>query len=262
MDSTSLLMHLLAAGAEVYGLSYNYGQKHLLELDRLSANLSYLAAQGRPVKHHQVDLSALGTLFHSALLDPQWEVPEGHYEQDSMKQTVVPNRNAIFSAIAYGYALSLAGRLGRQVHVALGVHSGDHAIYPDCRPAFYEALMHAFTLGNWDADQVQLYLPYLEGDKFTILQDAQRSIAALGLDFATVFRNTNTSYAPDSEGRASGKTGADVERILAFAQLGIPDPVPYAQPWPQVLAEARKLEQAWRADADPRKGGPQTRHAD
>ena len=248
MDSTSLLCHLLADGYQVFGLSYDYGQKHVLELERLEANLAYLRQNGLAVDHHQVDLAMLGDLFHSALTNTTWDVPEGHYAEETMRETVVPNRNAIFSSIAYGYALSLAGKRNCQVRLSLGVHSGDHAIYPDCRPEFYQQLMAAFAAGNWDADRVELYLPYLHGDKFTILKDAEQSIAKLELDFDRVFANTSTSYAPDAEGRASGTTGSDVERILAFHQLGREDPIPYAKPWPEVLENALKVEREFRED--------------
>ena len=243
MDSTGLLLHLLARGCRVYGISYDYGQKHKLELDRLKSNLTYLSSRGHEVSHEVVDISVLGALYNSSLTTEGWDIPEGHYEQDSMKETVVPNRNAIFSSIAYGYALSIANKTNEEINLCLGVHSGDHAIYPDCRPEFYDAIHHAFTIGNWDSERVCMYLPYLNGDKYTILKDAQESIEKLGLDFDEIFRNTNTSYNPDSKGRASGKTGADVERILAFHQLGVPDPVTYIKPWEDVLADALKLQQ-------------------
>ncbi|MDB4670783.1 7-cyano-7-deazaguanine synthase [Pirellulaceae bacterium] len=242
MDSTSLMLELLSSGCQVFGISFNYGQKHLLELDRLEDNLAYLRNKGLEVEHHKVDISTIGNLFHSALINPDWEVPEGFYEQENMKETVVPNRNAIFSSIAYGYALSLAGRLQREVYLGLGVHSGDHAIYPDCRPEFYNSIHDAFAMGNWDADQVKLYLPYIDGDKVTILRCAEQAIIQLGLDFETVFRNTNTSYDPDSEGKAHGRTGADVERILAFHEIGRKDPIEYVDGWDKALATALEFQ--------------------
>ena len=93
-------------------------------------------------------------VFHSALTTEDYEIPEGHYEEEQMKQTVVPNRNAIFASILYGYALSIALKNNEKVRIALGVHSGDHEIYPDCRPEFYEALENAFKIGNWESDKV------------------------------------------------------------------------------------------------------------
>ena len=100
-------------------------------------------------------------------------------------------------------------------------------IYPDCRPEFYRKLNGAFQDGNWDVENVSFDLPYINGDKVSILQDALVSCEQLGLDFDTVFANTNTSYEPDEKGRSSGKTGSDIERILAFHAIGRKDPVVY-----------------------------------
>ena len=242
MDSTGLLMHLLADGHEVHALSYDYGQKHSLELDRAKANINYLKSKGITVSHKIIDLRSAMSVFHSALTDDSMDIPEGHYEEEQMKQTVVPNRNAIFSSVLYGYALSIALKKDQEVKIALGVHSGDHEIYPDCRPEFYGALENAFQIGNWSSDKVSFYLPYIGGDKKTILRDSEKSLDKLGLDFNTVFANTNTSYDPDEMGRSSGKSGADVERILAFHAIGRADPVPYVKPWPEVLQDAINTE--------------------
>jgi len=249
MDSTSLLMNLLAEGRSVYGLSFDYGQKHRIELQRLRSNLDYLASHGLNVDCQTLDISMLGELFHSALTNDDWEVPTGHYEQDNMKATVVPNRNAIFASIAYGYALSVALREDSNVDFCLGVHSGDHAIYPDCRPEFYDAIYHAFTIGNWDSDKVHLHLPYLNANKTIILQDANRAIEKLGLDFDTVFKNTCTSYQPSVDGRSHGLTGSDVERILAFHEIERQDPIEYLQPWEVVLEQALAMEKAYQAES-------------
>ncbi|HIF90191.1 MAG TPA: peptide-methionine (R)-S-oxide reductase MsrB [Candidatus Poseidoniales archaeon] len=242
MDSTSLLMRLLADGYTVDCLSYEYGQKHNLELDRAKQNISYLEVNGFQVIHRIVDLSSAMNLFHSSLIVGGGEVPQGHYEEEAMKATVVPNRNAIFASILYGYALSIALKDKCDVEIALGVHSGDHEIYPDCRPEFYQAIGHAFAIGNWDSDKVSFKLPYLDGDKESILRDAEIAIEKLGLDFATIYRNTNTSYDPDELGRASGTSGADIERILAFHAVGKEDPVEYVNSWNQVLQNALQIE--------------------
>ncbi len=244
MDSTALLTHLLARGVydDIYALSFNYGQKHSIELEKAKANLSYLLRNGEVVHHEVIDLSGIMGLFNSALTDPNQDVPEGFYESENMKATVVPNRNAIFSSIVYGYALSIATKNDTQVDICLGVHSGDHEIYPDCRPEFYDAIEKAFALGNWDSEKVDYYLPYMNGDKSTILQDAEKAIEKLDLDFDIIFGNTMTSYNPDEQGRASGKSGSDVERILAFHAIGRKDPIEYQDTWENVLANALKLE--------------------
>ena len=249
MDSTALLLKLLSEERKVYGLSFDYGQKHRIELSRLKQNLAYLRENDIEVDAQTLDVSKLGQLFHSALTDSDWTVPTGHYEQENMKQTVVPNRNAIFSSIAYGYALSIAVESESDVDFCLGVHSGDHAIYPDCRPEFYDAVFKAFQIGNWDSDKVHLHIPYINMDKTDILRDAQASIEKLGLDFDTVFRNTCTSYQPDKEGRSHGLTGSDVERILAFHEFGRPDPIEYLDPWETVVEKALQLEEQHRQDS-------------
>jgi len=247
MDSTSLLLRMLARGSKVTCISYDYGQKHVIELDRASANIDYFRSKGYDVKHIVVDLSSAMSLFDSSLTDSEKSVPEGHYEDDQMKQTVVPNRNAIFSSILYGYALSVSTKENVDVSMTLGVHSGDHAIYPDCRPEFYDALMHAFETGNWGSERVTVNLPYIDGDKESILRDAIISCDSLGLDFDIVFSNTNTSYSPDEFGRSSGKTGADVERILAFHAIGRKDPVEYVDDWDIVLEYAIEAERQYEA---------------
>lgn len=249
LDSTSLLLRLLADGRQVFGLSFDYGQKHRIELSRLKQNLAYFREHDLEVDSQTLDLSKLGSLFHSALTDSNWTVPTGHYEQENMKQTVVPNRNAIFASISYGYALSIAVQENAEVDFSLGVHSGDHAIYPDCRPEFYDAIFHAFKLGNWDSDKVNLNLPYLNFDKTEILRDAAKSIDKLGLDFDTVFRNTCTSYQPDKDGKSHGLTGSDVERIIAFHKFGRPDPVQYVEPWDEVVKKALRLEKQFLQDS-------------
>ena len=248
MDSTALLLHLIAKDYNVFALSFDYGQKHKIELTRARKNIRYLEANGVLVNHRVIDLKSVMGLYSSALTTKSWKVPEGHYEQDNMKATVVPNRNAIFSSLIYGYALSIAIQLDTKVDVCLGVHSGDHAIYPDCREQFFMQLFKAFAVGNWESHRVCMYLPYIDGNKKTILQDAIDSIYVLQdrygyqLEFDTIFRNTNTSYNPDHKGRASGTSGADIERILAFNELGIPDPARYTKSWKTVLKNALYIE--------------------
>ena len=242
MDSTSLLLNLVRRGYNVTCISYHYGQKHSIEIDRAKENITRLQSVDLPVSHSVVDLTSSMSVFHSALTSADIVVPEGHYEEEQMKQTVVPNRNAIFASILYGLALSVAEREDSDVCIALGVHSGDHAIYPDCRPEFYAALQHAFEIGNWGSERITFELPYIDGDKTSILQDCLESCDSLGLDFDDVMRSTITSYSPDSEGRSNGRTGSDIERILAFHEIGRADPVEYIEDWESVLGHALKVQ--------------------
>ena len=241
MDSTCLLVRMLAEGYKVQALSFYYGQNHVVELERLKLNLRYLQDNGHEIEHNFVDIAAIGRIFESGLLSG--DIPQGHYEQENMKATVVPNRNAIFSSIIYGYGLSIAKKHKTEVDIFLGVHSGDHEIYPDCRPDFYNAIQHAFKIGNWDSEAVSFSLPYLHGNKTTILEDCLKNCDELGLSFDIVLQNTNTSYDPDNQGRSSGKSGADIERIEAFLNIGRKDPVPYVEPWEKVVNHARTVLQ-------------------
>ena len=242
MDSTSVLIRLINEGYKIDCLSFNYGQKHVIEIEKAIENIAYLSREGYQVKHQIIDLTSAMSIFHSSLTNKEIIVPEGHYEETQMKSTVVPNRNAIFSSIIYGYALSIVAKEDINVKIALGVHSGDHAIYPDCRPEFYQSLETSFRLGNWDSEKVDFYLPYVNGDKVTILNDAMKSCQELGIDFDTIFSNTITSYNPDNEGRSSGKSGSDIERILAFHKIGRRDPIEYIEPWEKVLQNAITTE--------------------
>ena len=108
MDSTSLLLRLIRDGYSVSCISYEYGQKHRIEVDRAKMNIEYLKSNNFSVDHKVIDLSSAMTIFSSSLISGGEEIPEGHYEEEQMKATVVPNRNAIFTSILYGYALSIA----------------------------------------------------------------------------------------------------------------------------------------------------------
>ena len=240
MDSTCLLLKLLSEGYKVSCISFDYGQSHVIEIDKAKMNIEFLKRNGQDVDHKIVDLTSTVGILNSTLTNDKENIPEGFYEKEQMKSTVVPNRNAIFSSIVYGYALSISVKEDMDVKIALGVHSGDHAIYPDCRPEFYESLEKSFQIGNWGSERVSFELPYLSGDKVTILRDALNSCRILDLDFDYILNNTITSYNPDDNGISSGRSGSDVERILAFDAINRIDPIEYQEPWDVVLANAKK----------------------
>ena len=231
MDSSTVLLHLLANDYQVTALSFDYGQKHNVELERAAELIEYLDKAGYPVKYQRITLQGLVGLLDSNLVKGGDDVPEGHYEEDNMKDTVVPNRNKIFSSLIQAVALSIAQVRGGEVRIAMGIHAGDHAIYPDCRQEFRDADYEAFKQGNWDAEQVTYYTPYLDGDKFDILKDGERCCKKLDLDFDEVYKRTNTSYKPDAEGRSDYKSASSVERIEAFLKLDRKDPVEYIDGW-------------------------------
>jgi len=301
MDSSTLLLRCLKEYDSVTAISFDYGQKHRVELERAQSLVNYLNStltkvegltQGHqdffkengidvdsfleskkqehgPINYRQIQLNGLVDLLDSALVTGGEEVPEGHYAKDNMKATVVPNRNKIFASITQAVALSVANRTGETCDIALGIHSGDHSIYPDCRQEFIDADDAAFRMGNWDAERVGYFTPYLEGDKFTILQDGEVLCKELGLDFNEVYKRTNTSYKPifilfpeaeklkalnvdDSRlgnWYSDYKSASSVERVEAFIKLGRKDPAPYADEtgpvtWEHVVEEVTKVLEA------------------
>jgi len=265
MDSSTLLLHLLANGYEVTALSFDYGQKHKVELERAQELVDYINSNPLDflpdlktptypkVNYQVIKLDGLSQLLNSALVTGGAEVPEGHYAEENMKATVVPNRNKIFSSIIQAVALSIAETKNTECIIALGVHSGDHTIYPDCTENFRNADEYAFKIGNWNSELVNYYTPYMEGNKFTILQDGEVCCEQLGVDFDEVYRRTNTSYKPmqheiywenehgetlrSIEWFSDYKSASSVERVEAFLKLGRKDPVQYADEFGPVTWE-------------------------
>jgi 7-cyano-7-deazaguanine synthase len=269
MDSSTLLLRCLKEFDSVTAISFDYGQKHRVELERAQSLVDYINEnllgqvfilendlKYSPINYRQIQLNGLVDLLDSALVTGGEDVPEGHYAEDNMKATVVPNRNKIFASITQAVALSVANRTGETCDIAMGIHAGDHAIYPDCRQEFRDADDAAFRMGNWDAERVGYFTPYLEGDKFTILQDGEVLCEELGLDFDEVYRRTNTSYKPIKiyhrpetyafSWYSDYKSASSVERVEAFIKLGRPDPAPYADEtgpvtWEHVVTEVTKV---------------------
>ena len=227
MDSSTLLLRALSEYNSVTALSFDYGQKHRVELERAQALVDYLASKGHNVTYKQIKLDGLVELLNSALVQGGDDVPEGHYEQDNMKETVVPNRNKMFASITQAVALSKANITEEQTDICLGIHAGDHAVYPDCRQEFRDADDAAFRIGNWEAERVGYFTPYLDTDKYGILQNGEYLCGVLDIDFDEVYKRTNTSYKPYPSGNSDYKSASSVERIEAFIALGRPDPVQY-----------------------------------
>jgi 7-cyano-7-deazaguanine synthase len=260
MDSSTLLLRCLKEYDTVTAISFDYGQKHRVELERAQSLVDYLndgynldsntrsnySFNYNPINYRQIQLNGLVDLLDSALVTGGEEVPEGHYEQSNQKETVVPNRNKMFASIVQAVALSVANRTGETCDIALGIHAGDFGVYPDCRQEFRDADDHAFRVGNWGSEKVGYFTPYLEGMKYDILVDGQILCNELCLDFNEVYSRTNTSYKPYPSGNSDYKSASSVERVEAFIKLGRPDPVIYEDEtgvvtWEHVVAEVTKV---------------------
>jgi 7-cyano-7-deazaguanine synthase len=212
LDSSVLLYYLLDEGFEVYPLTIIYGQRHKKE----STSAGEVAHVAGVVNNWRLmKLPQLASILPSALTTVGSKIPEGHYEDDSMKLTVVPNRNMILLGIAAGWAQGLQAKV-----LAYAPHKGDHVIYPDCRPEFIEAVESAIKLGTgWNNDGVQLLTPFSNMTK--------ADLVTLGTQLGVPFEKTWSCY----NGRTlhCGKCGTCVERKEAFLLAGIKDPTKYEE---------------------------------
>lgn len=206
LDSVTLA-HKVASEAELTGLvSFDYGQRHLRELECASE-----AAARLGVRHDTLDISAIGACLTSALTGDQ-DIPDGHYAEESMRVTVVPNRNAIMLTIAFG----LAAARGDQA-VAAAVHGGDHFIYPDCRPGFTDAFAKMQSAALEGMSDIALHVPFLHGSKADIVTE--------GVRLKVPFAQTWSCYKGGA--RHCGRCGTCVERREAFHLAGANDPTDY-----------------------------------
>jgi len=208
MDSVTALYEALASHDVAACLSFDYGAKH----NAREIPYAKLHAQRHQVAHHVIPLDFINRLFKSDLLHSGGAIPEGHYAGESMKQTVVPFRNGIMLAVAAGYAESIGAE-----GVVIAAHSGDHAIYPDCREPFMRAMAEAIGQGTYA--NIQLLRPFIAMDKTAI---ARRGVE-LGIDFS----ETWSCYKGGDI--HCGVCGTCVERRESFILAGLPDPTVYAQ---------------------------------
>ncbi len=208
MDSVTVLYEALRTHEVVACLSFDYGSKH----NAKELPFAKLHAERHGIVHHTVDLGFMDRLFESDLLKSGGEIPDGHYAEASMKQTVVPFRNGIMLAVAAGYAESIGADA-----VVIAAHSGDHAIYPDCREPFMQAMGEAMKQGTYVG--IRLLRPFIDLDKTAI---ARRG-AELGIDFAETW-----SCYKGGETHC-GVCGTCVERREAFLLAGLKDPTVYAE---------------------------------
>lgn len=205
MDSVTLL-HKANKEHEVLGvLSFDYGQRHKKELIAAAENAALLG-----LEHHIVDLQNIKPFLKGSALTDEIDVPEGHYEENNMKLTVVPNRNMIMLSIATAYAISKGAE-----RVAYGAHSGDHTIYPDCRPEFIFAMNEVMKV--CDFKPIHLYVPFMEMNKVSILKE--------GLELGVDYSKTWTCYKGGD--KACGVCGSCQERLEAFKENNIEDPLEY-----------------------------------
>lgn len=213
LDSAVLLYELLSQGATVKALSVHYGQRHAREI-QAAANICTKNA----VIHEVADLRGISHLLAGSSLTSNIPVPDGHYAQDNMKATVVPNRNMLLLATAAAWAIS-----SKFDAVAYAAHAGDHTIYPDCREEFVQALDQAVQLADWHS--VRILRPFVTMTKAEIVK--------MGAKLKVPFAETWSCYKGGPI--HCGKCGTCVERREAFFLAAVQDPTEYesAAPLPE-----------------------------
>jgi len=205
MDSTTLLYDVKSKGYDIHAISFDYRQKHSKELGTAMQTCIKLK-----IPWKKFDLSVLNEVAPSALTRDDWEVPEGHYEEENMKQTVVPCRNLVMLSLASAYAVGIKAK-----YLFYGAHRGDHAVYPDCRQEFIKLLSKTILHADWH--EVQLKAPYSGMDK--------GDIAIRGKELGVDYSLTWTCYR--GKEKACGKCGACQERLEAFKKAEMDDPIEY-----------------------------------
>lgn len=210
LDSVTLAHKTAAERRLAALLSFDYGQRHVKEIESARACAARLG-----VPHRVVDLRGVGAALSGSALTDDVDVPDGHYAEDTMKITIVPNRNAIMLAVAFGMAA--AQKAGA---VAAAVHGGDHFIYPDCRPGFIAAFQAMQDHALEGVAEVNLWTPYVQGSKADIVADG----AHLGVPFAETWSCYKGGL------RHCGRCGTCVERREAFHLAGVADPTAYDDP--------------------------------
>ncbi len=211
MDSVTALYDAARTHTIVGALGFDYGSKH----NPRELPLGVWHSNRLGIPHRTIRLPFVNDLFESDLLRSGGAIPDGHYQEATMKQTVVPFRNGIMLAIAAGYAESI-GATG----LVIAAHSGDHAIYPDCREDFMQAMAEAIARGTYA--RIDLLRPFIDWDKTRIVRHG----AELKIDYA----RTWSCYKGGE--RHCGTCGTCVERREAFLRAGIKDPTDYASTAP------------------------------
>ena len=242
LDSTSLLLHILAQKTydKVYTYSFKYGQNHSIELkkaQKLVKQLNKLLPNlPNPIEHQIIELSSIFADCGSSLTSGSNLIPKGQdYNETNQQSTVIPIRNVIFASILYSKASGLVTNFQKLndydtcVDIFTGVHSNDNAVYPDCRPESVQMAQQLFKLSDYNGESINYKTPFVTFSKSEVLKDGITSLENLGLSkqFKQIYKNTITCYAPNEKGESCGECASCKDRLEAFEDNGIKDPIKY-----------------------------------
>lgn len=242
LDSTSLLLHILAQKTydKVYTYSFKYGQNHSIELKKAQKTVKLLNKllhnPENVIEHQVIELSSIFKDCGSSLTSGSNLIPKGQdYNETNQQSTVIPIRNVIFASILYSKASGLVTNFQKLndydtcVDIFTGVHSNDNAVYPDCRPESVQMAQQLFKLSDYNGESINYKTPFVTFSKSEVLKDGITSLENLGLSkqFKQIYKNTITCYAPNEKGESCGECASCKDRLEAFEDNGIKDPIKY-----------------------------------
>lgn len=243
LDSTSLLLHILAQQTydKVYTYSFKYGQNHSIELKKAQKLVKLLnkllhRSEDNLIKHDVIELSSIFADCGSSLTSGSNLIPKGQdYNETNQQSTVIPIRNVIFASILYSKASGLVTKYQKLndydtcVDIFTGVHSNDNAVYPDCRPESVQMAQQLFKLSDYNGESINYKTPFVNFSKSEVLKDGITSLGNLGLSkqFKQIYKNTITCYAPNEKGESCGECASCKDRLEAFENMGMKDPIKY-----------------------------------
>lgn len=243
LDSTSLLLHILSQKKydKIYTYSFKYGQNHSIELKLAQKTVKLLnkllhRSEDNLIKHDVIELSSIFKDCGSSLTSGSNLIPKGQdYNETNQQSTVIPIRNVIFASILYSKASGLVTNFQKLndydtcVDIFTGVHSNDNAVYPDCRPESVQMAQQLFKLSDYNGESIQYKTPFVTLSKGQVLESGILAIKELGLakNLKQIYKNTITCYAPNEKGESCGECASCKDRLEAFENNGIKDPIKY-----------------------------------
>lgn len=242
LDSTSLLLYILSQKKydKIYTYSFKYGQNHSIELKKAKKLVKQLnkllPTLSNPIEHQIIELSSIFVDCGSSLTSGSNLIPKGQdYNETNQQSTVIPIRNVIFASILYSKASGLVTKYSKNedthIDIFTGVHSNDNAVYPDCRPESVQMAQQLFKLSDYNGESIQYKTPFVTLSKGQVLESGIDSLKKLGLSkqFKSIYKNTITCYAPNEKGESCGECASCKDRLEAFENNGIKDPIKYCK---------------------------------
>lgn len=227
MDSSSLLAESIGHYDKIFTFAFDYGQRHRIELEKAVELVEFVKSRGWDIQHQIINVRDVFDMSQSALGTSQaQDVPKEEYNAENLSATVVENRNVIFSACIYSKALAISKKFDADVDIMLGVHSNDNSVYPDCRPESVELSKVLYKISNYGSERIEYKSPFINATKAEVLARGLKGLEYAGIPADEFYSHTLSCYDP-VDGKSCGKCATCRDRLQAFVENGIQDPIPY-----------------------------------